>query len=690
MTVGIKEKPIKKNQRGLALTTVILFLMILSLSWLSFSLVTTYEEGMIKSQTESDQAVYLAGAGVQQALWFLSQDWNWQIWANNKWGNGGTLVTAGSLIYYQWSGNLGDTNQTYTVQIRNDGKIQSKIKSTGSVGSSNRTIEVELGSAFDYGLYSHKALEFRTRSFTVSGDNQKGYVYSKGGITAGSSFLTANKITGNYPTAPWFLPKEITLPELWKTSNPQTGAWVGFEAKINGAPTSTTVGYNNDNGEVNLQAGALLHNKTRGNFRNIQSFNTGTNTITTETSTDNWAANDKIVLERIEVYENYWDTLNTQLNNLITAGASYSTSSSPDYTNQTFINNTRFTPPTATFTVQFKGNTTFTANIIIDGNAIFGRSISNIGVTNITGNVVVKGNAYFFNQVNITGCLYVGGSVYVFDNNDLSTDYYRNHWLFLTPPDYDDWREYFRTADYNNNGNPDFDLDGDGVEYSEIDPYVDTGTSTSHGITIAAEGGLFVLKSAFIQEFVQGASFNIGSYFYVKNDVTIYHGCTDFGWRGTPIINNYNNPVGRAFYVRNGSLALGNPDPAYSNRSSNLQGYGRIIVAKNITVTYDLYAPQSNAPLFIASGGNLNIGRYLGTSGNPFYGMVYVGENANIGNATIISGGLMVVNGFNPNRSYLSGTSIYYSNFDKSLLNTVGFTNNRDFARPLLWWEKPD
>jgi hypothetical protein len=695
-----------KNQRGIALMTVIVFLSVMSLTWLSFSFISTYESDVLQKQVASERASYVAEAGIQQALYFLSQDWNWQNWVDNKGGNGGTRITDGTLIYYQWSGNLGDSYQTYTVQIRNDGKIQSKIRvGSPDLNPPSRIIEVELGSAFDYGLYSHKNLEFRNRSFTVSGNNQKGYVYSKDDITAGSSLLTANKITGSYSTAPWYLPKEIPLPELWKTKivNPQTGntTWVGFEAKINGTPTATIVRYSNDNGEDKLKKGALLHNKTKGNFRKISSTvdpDSGSNTITTEASVDNWANGDKIVVERVEVYENYWNTLNTQLTNIITAGAMYPPpSSSPPYTNLTFTSDTCFTPTptTAPFTVQFWGNTTFAANtnIIIDGNAIFGRLSAPNGATTISGNLVVKGNAYFFNQVNITGCLYVVGSVYMFDNNNLSSDYYQNHWLFLTPPDDDDWREYFKTADYDNNGNPDFDLDGDGVEYTEINPYVDTGTSTSHGITVAAGGGVFVMKSANIQEFVNSGSpydnVKINGYFYVNNDVKIYHGCTSpslpslVRFIGLTIINNYNNPVAQVFYVRNGSLTLGNADLSWY-RITNLQGSGRIIGGGDIAITNDLYAPQSNAPLFIASGGNLNIGRKVGASGNPFYGMVYVGENANIVDATTMSGGLLVVNKFDPNRPYLSGSSIAYQDY-KSLLPGMGFTNNRDFPRPLFW-----
>lgn len=662
-----------KTQHGIALMTVIMFLFIMSLTWLSFSFINSYESDVLQKQVASEQASYVAEAGIQQALWLLSRPadltesprpWDWQNWPDNYKGTGGTKVAQGNLTYYQWSGNLGDSNQTYTVQIRNDGKIQSKIKvGSPNLDSPKRTIEVELGSAFDYGLYSHKNLEFRSRSFTVSENNQKGYVYSKDGITAGSSLLTANKITGNYSTAPWYLPKEIPLPELWKTKtvNPQTGniTWIGFDAKINGTPTATQIRYTIDSSEPEketyLVRGALLHNKTRGNFRKISSTvypNIGTNTITTETSTDDWAAGDKIVVERVEVYENYWNTLNTQLTYL--NSVSYGTTSSasgyaPDNCSPSrSFSNVNFTPSTPP--VQFEGNTIFSGNIKIDGNAVFGRkhdyggiiacgfSTNSSGGTTIAGDMVVNGNAYFFNSVVITGHLYVTGSVYVADHV--------NNYNYQNPAD-----------------NVNVVEDASGID----------------GIIINTNGGIFVQSGTlYLKKNGTPGGLQINGYCYVNGDTTIESNLSP----PTPVVNPATAPpyTTIAIYSRNGSLIVGSP--AYPQ---TLSGWGKIIVGQNLTIRQDIYAPQSNTPLFIASGGNLKIERDIGTT-SPFYGMVYVGENTNIGNKTTISGGLMVVNGFDPNRPYLSGTSITYKDF-KSLLTDVGFTNNRDFVRPLLWRE---
>lgn len=706
-----------RNQRGVALMFVILFLAVLSFSWLAFTYYSSYEEGMIRNQIRSDQAAYLAEAGVQQALWFLSQDWNWRNWGANRWGEGGAPGTAGTVAYYQWTGNLGEAGKSYTVQIRSDGSIQSKIRSTGtvnapggSVSASSRRVEVELGSAFDFGLYSHQDLRFQTRSFAVTGANGKGFVYAKKSITDPSTLLSADQKTGAFTTARPFLPKAIPLPELWKTQNPQTGAMIGFKANINGTPTATSIRYHNDAGEGNLSAGALLHNKTRSTrspsqnfFRKITAVDTASNTITTEASSgDDWRAGDEIVLERIEVCEQFWATLDQQLNALLTAGAGISPSPGVDFTNLTLNTDTRFSPSSgANYTVQFRGTTTVAANVIIEGNGIFGRSSANIGTTTISGNLVVKGNAYFFNQVNITGNLYVIGAVYMFDNTypdgAHANSLYRDHWLFYddNPPYIEDWRAYLGSADYDaTDGRVDFDADGNGSifyrldwEGDEVDPYVDhTQSSTRHGITIGSTGGLFTKKSLFVHEFAQSASLSIQGHCYVNNDATIYYGSTTLAssFIGTVVINNNTNSVERCFYVRNGSLVVGSPDPSYNNRLANLQGSGRIFAARDITITRDLYAPQSAAPLLIASGGSFTVTRNVGTTGSLFYGVVYVGENAAVTGPVTVSSGLVMANNFS---SALAGNSIYYPAFDKTLLVTQGFSNPRDFVRPLLWAE---
>ena len=99
---------------------------------------------------------------------------------------------------------------------------------------------------------------------------------------------------------PKFTPKSVAT-ELWRRDNANNSS---FEAQINGTPTATTVVYDNDVQENSLpdptarpQWGkVILHNITRGNSRKITNVNLATNTITTESSVDDWADNDIITI----------------------------------------------------------------------------------------------------------------------------------------------------------------------------------------------------------------------------------------------------------------------------------------------------------------------------------------------------------------------------------------------------------
>lgn len=115
----------------------------------------------------------------------------------------------------------------------------------------------------------------------ITGANLKTAILS--GITAGATKFT---------------PKAVAT-ALWRRDIVSDSP---FEALINGTPTATSVVYDNDVRELSLpdatgysQWGVtILHNVTRGNSRRITRVDVATNTITTVSSTDNWADNDVI------------------------------------------------------------------------------------------------------------------------------------------------------------------------------------------------------------------------------------------------------------------------------------------------------------------------------------------------------------------------------------------------------------
>jgi len=84
------------------------------------------------------------------------------------------------------------------------------------------------------------------------------------------------------------------------------GATSPFDGDINGNPTATSVVYDGESNEnclKVLRTGAnrwgrfILHNTTRGNSRLVVTWDVATNTITTESSSDDWADDDVITLQ---------------------------------------------------------------------------------------------------------------------------------------------------------------------------------------------------------------------------------------------------------------------------------------------------------------------------------------------------------------------------------------------------------
>ena len=295
-----------KRNTGIALITVLFFLAILSSCWVVFSYYTIYEEGFIQDEIRSDQALYLAESGAQQALCFLGldkmptllpdeeRDWDWRNWEADYRHSGGVPSNPAGTAY-TWTGDLGQGNATYTVAIRNDGQIGNVVRSTGSVinpdgeNSTTRTIEIEIGSPFDFALFSNNDLEL-SGNVTVSGPDSGGNVYARNSITDISS-LTADKITGGFQdstTGYSYFPRESALPPI---------AW---EANL--CPTAINGQFivNCDFLNVgDVSKWARVRNNTRNVVEDIVSLDTGTNTITIADSVT-WNTTDDIVIEGSE------------------------------------------------------------------------------------------------------------------------------------------------------------------------------------------------------------------------------------------------------------------------------------------------------------------------------------------------------------------------------------------------------
>lgn len=749
---GVARSPflaIARNQRGVALMFVVLFLALLSFSWLAFTYYSSYEEGMIRNQVRSDQAAYLAEAGVQQALYFLSQDWDWQHWAANRWGEGGALDPTGT--YYQWTGDLGETGKTYTVQIRSDGVIQSRIQSTGTVTApggaaspSSRRVEVEIGSPFDCGIYSHRGIEFRTGTFTVSGPVSNGYVYSRDGIT-NPTLLFANRVTGNYTSAPLFFPKTIPLPEL--------GA-VSFSAQILGTPGATLVTYTGDSGETSLEKGALLYNRTRDNFRRISptvspdQFN---NRITTESgSGDGWAAGDAIELRRIALYENNWTTLSQEMDNFNSpphaaydrtydcAGFSGTIASIPSsytllYTNG--LNTARLAVGAVLINKNNGGTRTITSfdtgsqRISIDssGGSIYGWSAGQLiemeeafkpdignpwrtgagrqefpvspdttaefqpgtlgtvtfyGDTTFNGTVKINGNAVFGRRYDSGLTAY--GSVTIDGDLIVLGNVYCLNQIEVNGRLY--VTGSVRVEDH---------ISSYGVDSYPDNVHVYESISDADGILIERNGGLFIRTgSLYIEKNGQDtdlispsgtayAGIQINDYCYVYSDTTILAN-TNSVLPPNPVISLPFDPTTtHVLYVRNGSLTIGS-----STYLQGLSGCGNVISGVDVNISSTLRADLSAQPMRVLAMRDMELRGTIGnSSATPFCGVLYSGGTLSRPSGITPSADVRGLIAASQYSTFFHGGTVVYEAQRKADLATLGFVNTKDFARPLLWAE---
>ncbi|MDY6862108.1 MAG: hypothetical protein SV062_03865 [Thermodesulfobacteriota bacterium] len=552
-----------KKETGIALVTALFFLLFISMAWFTFSSLGPWEAWMVKNQLESGQAAYLAETGIQQALWRLEQDWDWRNWGgslpSSAWsGSHGSDVDGN---YYEWNGNLGDDGQSYLVKIRDNGIIKDKIVSTGTADSSSRTVELELASAFDYGLYSYGQMEFKSRSFSVAGDNINGYVYSKDNIIDSSGFLSADKITGKFQGGPgnfFFFPKKIPMPEL-----------------------------------------------------NVTSYITDLNSYKSTMDT---------YIQILELFSFLWGDNRSTIDD-----------------NLPFNNNKYFNNPSG---ITIRGDHSFLApyavgfKYAVDIGGSWG-GIPNSQTTIDAGKtVVVKGNAVIRNRLVVNGRFFINGNLNIYDN-----------------------------------------IPGE-----------------HNGITIGSGGLLYIGGNlhAETKHHDSNDAFLVNGGLYVKGDIFID--------------NAYADDVDRYHCVTVNNTVFANAnfeitDDVRGNEASAGRG---LIVINNPTSTAgtmdhaaifgdDILNNNQNHPLFILVINDLLIKDGIGALEN-LYGFIYNGGKLSRTEAgdfskispTKVKGGGIIASDYG---DLLTGGAITYRDF-KSQLYNLGFTDNKDYVRPVLWKEE--
>jgi hypothetical protein len=199
-------------------------------------------------------------------------------------------------------------------------------------------------------------------------------------------------------------------------------------------------------------------------------------------------------------------------------------------------------------------------------------------------------------------------------------------------------------------------------------------------VTISDTGGIFVQQG----NLISNGTFSINGYCYVNGNIDI---------TSVPTIQLPSLPADTTtiLYLRNGSLTINAPS------SQNFYGCGKIIVGgPKVTINPRLLSYSSTQPMKIIAMGDMEIGdRGIGSWSSPFCGVIYCGgklyhTHVWMNPRTRIKGLLMAGTYYYkyPNNSedkfFFSGYVTYDKNM-KQDMPALGFTNNEDFARPLLW-----
>ena len=132
----------KSDKRGSVLLMCFYIVAALAMIGAAFGLVMVNERLAVLHHTQSVQALYLADAGLQKAVYDLRQDYinsgNW----NDGDINGIAVVPAPNQFYPLYNiVNLGAG--TYSVELMNDGSAMNEVwvKSTGTIGQTQKTVE---------------------------------------------------------------------------------------------------------------------------------------------------------------------------------------------------------------------------------------------------------------------------------------------------------------------------------------------------------------------------------------------------------------------------------------------------------------------------------------------------------------------------------------------------------------------
>ena len=197
----------KDNEKGVALILTFIFMVSLTIITAAYLFLVTYDTRNVNAQLNNEKAIYLADAGLNKAVWYLTNTAP-NGFTDGSWRTTGYPADPGADPADPQQESLGDG--TYTMWVETSGS-DILVTARGTVNNIERiiretiTLAAGVPEAFDKVQYSDGNIDFKSSGGTVTGNiDAVGTVDNEGGmaipgtITEGSAVDVPSVDTDSY------------------------------------------------------------------------------------------------------------------------------------------------------------------------------------------------------------------------------------------------------------------------------------------------------------------------------------------------------------------------------------------------------------------------------------------------------------------------------------------------------------
>ena len=185
------------NNKGVALILTFIFMVSLVIVVAAYLFLVTYDTRNVSAQINNEKALFLADAGLNKAVWYLTNTAP-DSSTDGSWRTTGYPADPGADSADPQQESLGDG--TYTMWVETSGS-DILVTARGTVNSIERiiqetvTLAVTIPEAFNYAQYAGENIDYKSSSGTITGSlNTVGNVNNEGGMTITGSVTEGSAV----------------------------------------------------------------------------------------------------------------------------------------------------------------------------------------------------------------------------------------------------------------------------------------------------------------------------------------------------------------------------------------------------------------------------------------------------------------------------------------------------------------